>query len=137
MYPPILFGIEDLRPGQPGRGRFTFSISLQQQFAIQCAERRINYETQRSLNGIGSNIIAGSLEQRNLSPYIFKADRLLVVQCSLGCEGKYISCSPDIEDLRRQDSNLEYVGHNIDTPAEAYTVLSLLTTWAQYAGALL
>jgi len=136
MYPPTIFGLEEFRP-HGNRGAFTFSISVQKEFAVRCSKIEISSITRDRFNQMGSQIILDVLGQRYNSPYQFAGDSLLVTQCHLGSEGRWLAAHSDSQRLLREDLHLEYTGHNIDNAEQAYTLLSLLTCWAQYAGTLL
>ncbi len=145
--PPVLFSLENFRPNFPNRGAYTFCINVDGSFIGRCMAHKITRAEQQGFNKIGSKIIRDVLRDRMLSPYLFEEDSLLVTQCSLGRDGEWLSADRNhldrleaVKDRRELGKNIpsvEYNGHNIDTPAQAYALLSLLTTWAEYAQVLL
>lgn len=138
MNSPIRFGLEQFCPNFQNPGPYTFSISLDGKFASSCLSRSISPEQRNRFNEIGSKIIKKVLRDNNPRPYIFEGDSLLLAQCDLGRGGRYLSADlSEVKALVANNGAIEYCGHNIDTVEQAYTLLSLFTTWAEYADALL
>jgi hypothetical protein len=122
--------LEDFRPTS-NNGGYSFSVFLEPEFAQSCLSRKIGVDGQQPFQKIGAEIIMNCMKETKRTPYIFAGDSLLVDQCSLGRDGKWLSTSHD--DIITEQ--LEYRGHNLDNAAEAYTALSLFATWIEYAEA--
>lgn len=134
---PIRFGLEGFVPRLDNPGPYTFSIYLEGDFARACRALLIDRGQQEQFNVMGAKIVKDILRDTHRTPYMFERGSFLLAQCSLGRDGRWLS--GDYNDLCALEKapSIGYTGHNIDTPAQAVALLSLFTTWAEYAGALL
>lgn len=137
MYPEkLILGIGDLWPRFENPGPYTFSLYVAGDFARKCRAESIDPKVIGRFNEMGANLIKSVLGWRNPSPYQFVEGSLLLAQCGLGNEGRWLSADTRRFNHRKGEL-LEYVGHNIDSAHQAYALMSLMSLWASHADALL
>ncbi len=130
-------------------GRFGFSVGLDPNFAKKAFEKEISEEIYKRFDKMGKSIIAlsGFKGKFTQPPYKFvenqKGNLTNLLRwcdvpgdaCDLGIDGSELSnlMTREFDDLIKYKSMIEYGPHNVDSPQQAYALLSLWLNWSNHA----
>jgi len=122
-------------------GGYGFSIGLQASFAKRCIKFKINQEKVSRMNEIGEAMLSRVFNSKSFNPPFHFKDmddeytmmlgfvQVMGNACDIGTSG--VSCK-DIMEMP-DDALVEYHPHNVDSVAQAYTLLSLWLQWYSMA----
>jgi len=128
-------------------GDYYFSAGVKKDFAKQCYERELKEQTQSNLQNTGRAIFRKVFRPNeylplfdNTSPYCFFENKKGNLTCLIkkivvpGNSCNLISDSQkniekELQDINKQGDYIKYTAKNVDNPSQAYTLLSLLTSW--------
>lgn len=118
---------------QPNFNGLDFTISLDNAFARKMMNSKLAEYTKFRLNEICNN----QLKELNIywsSPLIFHESSALLSQANIGQNGKWLATTnSDIQNILKDNKDVKYHTHNIDTTHDAYALLTLFDTWIHYS----
>ncbi|MCK5025693.1 MAG: hypothetical protein KAS15_03830 [Nanoarchaeota archaeon] len=119
-------------------GKYNFGVNLDKDFARDAIQLRIPIERQTRMNKLANKELE-RLRTNWLDPYTFHGDSCLITQCYIGQNGVGLSLDYQIVDNLLKDKIyskvIEYDSHNVDTPSQAYVLMTLFDKWVEYADA--
>jgi len=146
----FLYKVESYCPKGNTFGSFGFSVKLDYDFAKKALENEISERTYNDLRKIGNmtieNIDLTSFDSFSGRPYHFVTNNdgksTNLVQwfqvpgnsCDLGLDWSQINYLKEEEKYRNY---IEYMSHNIDSPKQAYALLSNFTSWVDLTSAII
>ena len=114
----------------------SLEVTLDKEFASRMYNAKITRDARTRMNEIAAQM----LKKSNIKwpePFRFYENTGFVSQCSIGENGKWLAVNTPADILFRNSCEIVYYSHNIDTTRDAYTLLTIVDIWAEYADELI